>query len=223
MAAYRKLNADIERVSEMYFLISLRLSIPGGILPPLITTLLNYFVYDLGDESYVIPYPILYVLKYEVKRVEKTICNLSFPIQRLPFNWRTPFGYLMALICETCAFICMVCMGSPCVGIFIGSCWLLTAFMKDITYDLSNLSADVKLKRSKQKINAQFTSIVQDFSDAIQLSGINFLYSSGTSIESSNLHLGWLRISAWTRNLSSRSCSCGCSASFVIHSLYSNW
>lgn len=43
--------------------------------------------------------------------------------------------------------------------------------MKDITHDLSNLSIDAKLEGSKQKTNAQFYSIVQDFLDAIQLSG----------------------------------------------------
>lgn len=67
MNAYRRLNADIERVSEMYFLIAAKFSIPAAILPAIILTLLNYFVYNLDDESYSMPSPLLYVLKMETK------------------------------------------------------------------------------------------------------------------------------------------------------------
>lgn len=83
----------------------------------------------------------------------------------MPFNWRTPFGYLIALTGESLASFSLVFLGIPFVGIFIGSCWLLTAFLRDISCDLANLSVDAKFKRNKKKRNVQFYQTVQNFSD----------------------------------------------------------
>lgn len=76
MTGYRKLNTDIERISELYFLVSLRFSIPVAILPALITTILNYFVYDLSDDdTYDLPHLVLYVLKNKMIKKGKIDWN----------------------------------------------------------------------------------------------------------------------------------------------------
>lgn len=59
---YQKLNEIIELVSEIYYFLLLKISIPGVILPPLFVTIVNYYVYDLGNESYFLPFPFLYVV-----------------------------------------------------------------------------------------------------------------------------------------------------------------
>lgn len=55
---YQKLNATIELVSEIYYFL-LKMSIPGVIFPPLLVTIVNY---GLGNSSYGLPFPFLYVI-----------------------------------------------------------------------------------------------------------------------------------------------------------------
>lgn len=43
----------------MYFIMA-KMSVVGTVLPALMLTLVNYFVYDLRDESYFLPFPVMY-------------------------------------------------------------------------------------------------------------------------------------------------------------------
>lgn len=56
---YTQTNQDIEKVCEIIYLIMTKLSVAGTILPPLLLTAVNYFVYDLHDESYFLPFPVM--------------------------------------------------------------------------------------------------------------------------------------------------------------------
>lgn len=54
-AMYSKLNEKIERMSNLVYLLIIKLTVPGVIIPGLLITIVNYFVYDLGDDSYFLP------------------------------------------------------------------------------------------------------------------------------------------------------------------------
>lgn len=71
MATYCKLNAEIERVSEMYYFFAMKLSLPVAILPATILTIVNYFAFNMGDESYFLPYQIVYVWSSEERTTKK--------------------------------------------------------------------------------------------------------------------------------------------------------
>lgn len=62
-AAYVKLNAKIEFLSEIMYLLTVRLSMPGTSLPALLITLVNYFINDLGEESFYLPFLVVYALE----------------------------------------------------------------------------------------------------------------------------------------------------------------
>lgn len=56
-------------------------------------TAINYFIYDLGDESYYLPFPIVYVQNYRIESFQQinSSCDLMFstrfpqgPIQPAP-------------------------------------------------------------------------------------------------------------------------------------------
>lgn len=49
---YTKLIAKIEQISKLIYFVTVQLSYVGGVLPPLLLTLINYFIYDLHDESF---------------------------------------------------------------------------------------------------------------------------------------------------------------------------
>lgn len=61
---YNEMNEKIERISKLVYTIFVEASIVGLVLPPLLITLVNYFIYDLKDESYFLPTPVKYVVQY---------------------------------------------------------------------------------------------------------------------------------------------------------------
>lgn len=90
---------------------------------------------------------------------------------RFLFDWKTPFGYLMALAIQGTVCISMILMAAPPFCLMIGACVLSSAFAKGIANDLANFNADtVALKRSKRAFKLRFNHILQEFADAKQLS-----------------------------------------------------
>lgn len=55
------LNVKIERISKLIYFLVVKLTLLGVLLPALFITLINYFIYDLKDESYYLTFPIAYV------------------------------------------------------------------------------------------------------------------------------------------------------------------
>lgn len=145
-AKYHYMHEKIERASKLYYFTVTRYNTPIFYLSSLMSTVINYFVFDLGDESYSLPFALL-----------------------LPFNWKTPIGFSVFLAFE--AFI-LSTIGLSCVPLIsftAGSCWLVNAFIKDITNDLINFKA--KKKRDAQlKAKAHLYKVIKDFADVKQLS-----------------------------------------------------
>lgn len=56
---FTKMNETIEHATKLYEFFLVKISVPGVSLPPLLMTIINCFVYHLGDESYNLPFPIL--------------------------------------------------------------------------------------------------------------------------------------------------------------------
>lgn len=52
---YIEVNKQIEYMSNVVYLFVAKLTVPGLIIPALLLTLANYFIYDLGDDSYYLP------------------------------------------------------------------------------------------------------------------------------------------------------------------------
>lgn len=58
---FNEMSVKIERMSRFFNSVLTRLTTAGIMLPSLIITLVDYFIYDLGKESYYLSWPILYV------------------------------------------------------------------------------------------------------------------------------------------------------------------
>lgn len=56
---YEEFNANIERASKIFHFILTRLVPMGTILPLSLLSMVNYFIFDLADESFVLPFPLL--------------------------------------------------------------------------------------------------------------------------------------------------------------------
>lgn len=58
---YDKALVKIEKIAGLIYVAIAKLTIPGIVVPALLITTINYFVYDLGDESFFLPFRVMYV------------------------------------------------------------------------------------------------------------------------------------------------------------------
>lgn len=58
-ATITKVNESIEYMSKLLHFAILKVTIAGVEIPALLATIINYFVYDLEDDSYLLPFPIM--------------------------------------------------------------------------------------------------------------------------------------------------------------------
>lgn len=58
-AMYIALNEKIERLSHLIYMGSIKLTIPGLMIPSIFISLINFFVYDFGDDSFFLPFPVM--------------------------------------------------------------------------------------------------------------------------------------------------------------------
>lgn len=93
--------------------------------------------------------------------------------KRLPFNWKTTSGYLIAYVGQVVVSFCTVYLSSPVLSFIIGSCWLFGAFINDIKNDLIAFNGIESTNTNQVEIKKQFCQIVQLYSDVKQLSETN--------------------------------------------------
>lgn len=56
---YNDVNEKIERVSKFIYFLTAKISWTGVVLPSLPITAVSYFIHNLGDESYYLPFPVV--------------------------------------------------------------------------------------------------------------------------------------------------------------------
>lgn len=89
---------------------------------------------------------------------------------RLPFDWKTPSGFLIALSIQSILSICVM-VTLECLAIFgLGTCLMLFPLTKDMKNNLRTISHDARRKKNRSKIIKQFSQFIQFHSKLIQLS-----------------------------------------------------
>lgn len=99
---------------------------------------------------------------------------------RLPFNWKTPVGYPIALIYQIVLAYPSFFHLAPILSFAIGLVRIFIAMIDDISNDLHRLnemSQQIsKTTKNHQQMKTLFAKIINDFSDVKQLSWIFFKY-----------------------------------------------
>lgn len=68
---YGKMNATIERMSTICCTMLVKFTIPAIVITSTFLTLVDYFIFNLGDDSYILGMPILCVFKQKKKQLNK--------------------------------------------------------------------------------------------------------------------------------------------------------
>ena len=65
---YLEMDERIDRMAYWTWVISAKMTFPVTVSTNLLLTGINYFILDLGEDSYFLPFPILYVLQSELNQ-----------------------------------------------------------------------------------------------------------------------------------------------------------
>lgn len=178
---YNELTAKIERMFRVLDIYLVKMSLFGVTVPPLLNSAANYYVYDLKDESFLMPRPMMCVgnyLEFQWKkyRPDRYLTLMSFFsfLKRLPFDWKTPSGYLVAWIFQFVGYFCTIFYGPAFIGLYLGSCWLFVAFAKDLANDLRQSNGNKISRREYRELKAKFCRTVHLYAKLKQLRGIRF-------------------------------------------------
>lgn len=144
---HNKLVGRIERLSEWIHLLLVKVSTIATMITPLLVTFTNFFIFGMGDESF----------QYD-------------GVSWMPFDANTPFGLLVALVFQTVAAFADLCLFTPIGCVFIGSCWTIVTFLKDIAIDISHLKSKQIANLSEQQLTGRFCRFVQFHTEVEQLS-----------------------------------------------------
>lgn len=146
----------------------------GAFLSPLSITFINYFIYGLEDESYQINTVMYVKILCLRKNVNSTNVNFIF---RLPFDYRTPFGYILYILFNATGAVCVAFALLPTICLTIGSCLLLISMANDIKNDLKLLNATgKKAKRGHVVMKKRFRQTIRVYRDLKEFSLILLLY-----------------------------------------------
>lgn len=99
---------------------------------------------------------------------------LVFVYFRVPFDWRSPFGYIMYLMFYVPGIFCVIYAAVPPICFYAGSCLLFIAFVQDIEDDLNVLMVKNSDGTHDAKLKAQFFEIVQVYSEVKELGYLVF-------------------------------------------------
>lgn len=70
MYTYMTVNGKIEKMCKTLELVFVKISVAIPFIPTIMMSTVNYYVFDLGNESFFLPCPILYVFYYTFSTLE---------------------------------------------------------------------------------------------------------------------------------------------------------
>lgn len=91
-------------------------------------------------------------------------------IQRFPFEWKNPIGYLIAFPMEVILITCAAISGALATDIGIGINLILIAMGKDVEADMLSINQSITNHPKRSDIVKQFKDFVRFCSDSKQLS-----------------------------------------------------
>lgn len=162
-------NRSFLRIVYFFYL---RIVLAFLTVPVFFVTIINYFILNLNDESFVLVSPILYVKIFSTQ-IKKNNLNLyvsMWCLSRLPFNSNSWSGYLFAYAMQCLEEFASLLNVGPLISLFCGSCWVLASMGKDLTNNLAELNKSGMRKANRSKVASRFCNIFERFTKTKQLS-----------------------------------------------------
>lgn len=88
-------------------------------------------------------------------------------LKRWPFDWKTPFGYLVAWSGECAGVTAVTITVIPFFGMIFASNWLFIVIVEDMTGDVTTFNNIIKMRKDKD-IASDHVELVERFSNIVQ-------------------------------------------------------
>lgn len=93
---------------------------------------------------------------------------------RLPFNWKTPLGYSMAMIIFAEATYYLLFCGVLMVCLLVGCSGITQTIVRDISNDVAAFNVSKKQwNQNRMELNTKFNHFIDNYATAKQLSSCN--------------------------------------------------
>lgn len=89
---------------------------------------------------------------------------------RLPFNWKTPFGYMIVACMKLAASFSATFIATVFICLLIGLCWSMKCHIKAITHNISMLNVGKESTKNAKECKKRIGIIARGFTDAKKLS-----------------------------------------------------
>lgn len=106
----------------------------------------------------------------QIRPCRRFDANFLHRFHRLPFDWKTPIGYLFALAAESVSAHSALFCFTPIISFFVGSAWLIICSLEDISNDLTELNGSKTSNKNPDEVKEHFCHVIRFYSDARQLS-----------------------------------------------------
>lgn len=132
-------------------------------------------LFSLWFEGRIVSIAIWWMVRANAKMFQ--VFNLSPLILgsnlRYPFNWRTPFGYGVALLSQCGSSFVILYNICPIICFLIGTCWVLIGCCEDISNELPHLNTIKEPRRNGcGELKASICSVAQMLADVKQFSDL---------------------------------------------------
>lgn len=129
-------------MSKLVDLILIKISSSATIVPPLLVAFINYVILGMGFDSF---------------HFDGTLW--------FPFDTNQPVGFFVAILFQGLAVFAALYNMTTIVCIYIGSCWSIVTFLRDIARDISHLRKKKLLDLNKQKLTECIRNFVRFHAD----------------------------------------------------------
>lgn len=144
-----------------------------GALPWLIYTYFIYFNTDLRSDAFELPFPMWYAKWKKTEKLFKFFKSMLFngsKIKRLPFDWRNPYGFMIALGIQYVMFLYMAMIGGNIFILPVGSFLYAIAMTKCIKGSLFAIGRSGDTNQTTGPILEQLAEFIEFHSHVKQLS-----------------------------------------------------
>lgn len=170
MLLYEKLNEKIETRIKLLHFAMINVTLPAIMIPNLIMSFFIYFTSDSSSEAFRLAFPIWYKINKIKNLFFKLFFDCFFLTLRFPFEWRTPYGYLIPFSIQFAAVYFIVLISEFNICFLLGSCETLQTLSVDIKNDLVALDDLNKTGTNPSEVRQKMCDFVDLLSDTRQLS-----------------------------------------------------
>lgn len=159
---YENAHTFVEKCCSIIFTAFVKITFPSVTIPFLIVCYVLYFTTDIGSDAFQLPFPAWYEnFQIEIYNKSSMFYEYKYSHHRSPFDWRTPFGFLIAFLLEVCP-VYYVDRNCACiVSLPLGSCRFMIAFANDIKAEFQRLNQHLRSQGNDMRFRKKVCELIE--------------------------------------------------------------